>query len=119
MDPQFLSGDPFSFITAIKLNIECKPKILLSTAMMLEPMVRKKIEDYFTGKKYNNKRILGIEGDVVQKIVGGKPRKTINILVEAGQDAQESIEIDLTTPSQINNLLDLLSDPGVNPLLNN
>ena len=78
-----------------------------------------KIEDYFTGKKYNNKRILGIEGDVVQKIVGGKPRKTINILVEAGQDAQESIEIDLTTPSQVNNLLDLLSDPGENPLLNN
>ena len=78
-----------------------------------------KIQDYFTGKKYNNKRILGIEGDVVQKIVNGKPRKTINILVEAGQDAQESIEIDLTTPSQINNLLDLLSDPGVNPLLNN
>jgi len=78
-----------------------------------------KIEDYFTGKKYNNKRILGIEGNVVQKIVGGKPRKTINILVETGKDTQESIEIDLTTPSQINNLLDLLSDPGVNPLLNN
>jgi hypothetical protein len=78
-----------------------------------------KIEDYFTGKKYNNKRILGIEGNVVQKIVGGKPRKTINILVETGKDTQESIEIDLTTPSQINNLLVLLSDPGVNPLLNN
>lgn len=78
-----------------------------------------KIQDYFTGKKYNNKRILGIEGNVVQKIVGGKPRKTINILVETGKDTQESIEIDLTTPSQINNLLDLLSDPGVNPLLNN
>ena len=78
-----------------------------------------KIKDYFTGKKYNKKRILGIEGNVVQKIVGGKPRKTINILVETGKDTQESIEIDLTTPSQINNLLDLLSDPGVNPLLNN
>ncbi len=80
---------------------------------------KQKIEDYFTGKKYNNKRIIGIEGDVVQKIVNGKPRKTINILIEAGQGLQEQIEIDLTTPSQVNNLLDLLSDPGVNPLLNN
>ena len=74
---------------------------------------KEKITDYFVGKDFDNKRILDIE-DVTQKIEGGIPRKMVTLVVASG-DKEITEVIDITDDSQINNLLDQLSDPGVIP----
>lgn len=77
------------------------------------PLNKETIRDYFVGKDFDNKRILDIE-DVTQKIEGGSPRKMVTLVVASG-DKEITEVIDITDDSQINNLLDQLSDPGVIP----
>ena len=77
------------------------------------PLDKKTIRDYFVGKDFDNKRILDIE-DVTQKIEGGSPRKMVTLVVASG-DKEITEVIDITDDSQINNLLDQLSDPGAIP----
>lgn len=77
------------------------------------PLNKETIRDYFVGKDFDNKRILDIE-DVTQKIEGGSPRKMVTLVVASG-DKEITEVIDITDDSQINNLLDQLSDPGAIP----
>ena len=77
------------------------------------PLNKKTISDYFVGKDFDGKRILDIE-DVVQKIEGGSPRKMVTLVVASGNKEITEV-IDITDDSQINNLLDQLSDPGAIP----
>lgn len=77
------------------------------------PLNKKTISDYFVGKDFDGKRILDIE-DVTQKIEGGSPRKMVTLVVASG-DKEITEVIDITDDSQINNLLDQLSDPGAIP----
>jgi len=77
------------------------------------PLDQKTIRDYFVGKDFDNKRILDIE-DVTQKIEGGSPRKIVTLVVASGGNEITEV-IDITDDSQINNLLDQLSDLGPIP----
>lgn len=47
MQPVFLSGDPFAFYRGMQLKIGYKPKVMLSTAITLDPAMRKKLEAYY------------------------------------------------------------------------
>lgn len=47
MKPVFLSGDPYSFLEYIKAGIDYRPAAVISTALMMEPAVRLKLENYF------------------------------------------------------------------------
>jgi len=47
MKPVFLSGDPFSFMEYIRLEIPYRPEAILTTALHLEKSLRVKLEKYF------------------------------------------------------------------------
>jgi len=47
LEPVFLSGDPIAFYYAAKMDLNYKPKALLSTAVSLGKELRKKIEQRF------------------------------------------------------------------------
>ncbi len=48
LQPVFLSGDPVAFSYAMESGITYKPRALLSTALTLNPQIRKKLEDHFS-----------------------------------------------------------------------
>lgn len=47
MSPVFFSGDPFAFYQSVKMGIDYKPRILLSTAISLEDPIYSLIKDYY------------------------------------------------------------------------
>jgi len=47
MKPVFLSGDPYSFLDYIRRGIEYRPGAILSTAILMEKVVREKLQGYF------------------------------------------------------------------------
>jgi hypothetical protein len=77
------------------------------------PLNKKTISDYFVGKDFDGKRILEVES-ITQQIKNGAPNKIISIWVNDGDDRVLE-KINITNDSQINNLLDQLSDPGTIP----
>ena len=77
------------------------------------PFNKKTISDYFVGKDFGGKRILEVK-EIVQEIKNGVPNKILSIWVD-DRDDKVLEKINITNDSQINNLLDQLSDPGKIP----
>lgn len=46
-NPEVLTGDPFAFLSLMKLNPNIRPKAMVSSAMKLTDAVRRKLEEHF------------------------------------------------------------------------
>jgi hypothetical protein len=72
------------------------------------------LTDYFKEMVYNGGRIVDVQ-DVVQVLGKGGPKKMVTFVTVKGGKEVEEAPIEISSDSQINNLLGQLSDPGVIP----
>ena len=72
------------------------------------------LKDYFKEMVYNGGRIVDVQ-DVVQVLGEGGPKKMVTFVTVKGGKEVEEAPIEISSDSQINNLLGQLSDPGTVP----